>query len=138
MMTVEWQRLTTDHGYVTPELIDEVGETNRWKNVMSRGEELFDIVNSVNGDNVAQYVVPFAFKIRYVMQMNIREAFHLLELRTSRQGHPDYRRICQEMHTLIRDKAGHKLIADSMKYVDYETYELERLEAERRNSNRTT
>ena len=138
MMTVEWQRLTTDHGYVTPELIDEVGETNRWKNVMSRSEELFDIVNSVNGDNVAQYVVPFAFKIRYVMLMNIREAFHLLELRTSRQGHPDYRRICQEMHTLIRDKAAHKQIADSMKYVDYETYELERLEAERRNSNRTT
>ena len=71
MMTVEWQRLTTDHGYVTPELIDEVGETNRWKNVMSRSEELFDIVNSVNGDNVAQYVVPFAFKIRYVMQLSL-------------------------------------------------------------------
>ena len=138
MMTVEWQRLTTNHGYITPELIDEVGEIKRWNNVMSRSEELFHTVNSISGENVAQYVVPFAFKIRYVMQMNIREAFHLLELRTSRQGHPDYRRICQEMHTLIRDKAGHKLIANSMKYVDYQTYELERLEAERRNSNKTT
>jgi hypothetical protein len=66
------------------------------------------------------------------MQFNAREAFHMLELRTSQQGHPDYRRVCQMMHTLIRDKAGHRALADAMSYVDHESYDLERLEAERR------
>jgi hypothetical protein len=54
-----------------------------------------------------------------------------LELRTSQQGHPDYRRVCQLMHTAIREKAGHKALADAMSYVDHGTYGLERLEAER-------
>ena len=64
--------------------------------------------------------------------MNAREAMHLLELRTVEGGHPDYRRVCQQMHTLIREKAGHGLIADAMKYVDYNSYDLDRLETERR------
>ena len=42
------------------------------------------------------------------MQMNAREAMHLLELRTSPQGHPAYRRVCQEMHRLIAEEAGHR------------------------------
>jgi len=66
------------------------------------------------------------------MQMNAREAFHLLELRTVREGHPGYRRVCQEMHRLIRERAGHRAIADAMRFVDYEDYDLERLEGERR------
>jgi thymidylate synthase ThyX len=68
------------------------------------------------------------------MQMNAREAFHLLELRSQPAGHPDYRRIAQEMHRLIRDRAGHPLIADAMTYVDHENYDLARLESERRAS----
>ena len=66
------------------------------------------------------------------MQFNVREAFHMLELRTSEQGHPDYRRVCQAMHTLIREKAGHRALADAMSYVDHNDYDLGRLEAERR------
>lgn len=63
--------------------------------------------------------------------MNAREAMHLTELRSTPAGHPSYRKVAQDMHTLIRDVAGHKVIADAMKYVDYEVYELERLNAER-------
>ena len=66
------------------------------------------------------------------MQMNAREAFHLLELRTQKAGHPGYRRVCQEMHRQIGEVAGHRLIADAMRYVDYAKPDLERLEAERR------
>ncbi len=36
------------------------------------------------------------------------------------------------MHTLIADKAGHHAVAEMMRYVDHETYDLERLESERR------
>jgi thymidylate synthase ThyX len=73
-----------------------------------------------------------AFRIRFVMQMNAREAMHLIELRSSPQGHPAYRRIAHEMHRLIDEHAGHRAIAGSMRFVDYSDVDLERLEAERR------
>jgi thymidylate synthase ThyX len=79
----------------------------------------------------AQYCVALAFRIRYVIQMNAREALHLIELRSGPQGHPSYRRIAQEMARLIRDQAGHHGIADAMTYVDFSDTDLERLEAER-------
>jgi len=64
--------------------------------------------------------------------MNAREAMHLIELRSSPQGHPSYRRVAHEMARLIRTEARHGLIADSMAFVDYSDTDLERLEAERR------
>jgi hypothetical protein len=69
--------------------------------------------------------------MRYVIQMNAREAMHLCELRSSPQGHPSYRRIAQSMHRLIEQRAGHRAIAAAMRYVDHGDYALERLDAER-------
>ena len=60
-----------------------------------------------------------AYRIRFVMEMNAREAMHLLELRSSPQGHPRYRRVAQEMHRLIAEQAGHRGIAAAMRYVDH-------------------
>ena len=136
MLTLEWQPLGVSHGYSTPPDIDDAGESVEWHAAMDRMADLHALLEGTCGVDVAQYAVPFAHKLRYVMQMNAREAFHLIELRTTPQGHPDYRRVCQEMHRLIRDKAGHKLIADAMNFVDYSSTELERLEAERRSANR--
>jgi thymidylate synthase ThyX len=65
------------------------------------------------------------------MEMNAREAMHVIELRTAPQGHPAYRRICQQMHRAIRDVAGHRAIADAMTFADHSAVELERLQAER-------
>ena len=136
MLTIDWQRLGVKHGYSTPPAIHEVGWSQRWNDAMGRIADFHAVVMNDHGPEVAQYVVPFAFKLRYSMQFNVREAFHILELRTAEQGHPDYRRVCQRMHTLIRDKAGHKALADAMSYVDHESYDLERLESERRAENR--
>ena len=107
-----------------------------WNEAMDRMADLHSLLFEAYGAGVAQYAVPFSYRLRYVMQLNAREAFHLIELRTTPQGHPDYRRVCQEMHRLIRDVAGHKLIADAMTYVDYGSHELERLEAERRSASK--
>ncbi len=73
-----------------------------------------------------------AYRIRFVMHMNAREAMHVIELRTTPQGHPTYRRVCQEMHRLIAEEAGHRAIAEAMRFTDHSTVDLERLEAERR------
>mgnify|MGYP003330152739 CR=1 FL=1 len=79
----------------------------------------------------AGYAVALQYRIRFVMQFNAREAFHMLELRSSPQGHPAYRTVAQEMHRLIAEAAGHRALAEAMTYVDHGVYELERLEAER-------
>lgn len=78
--------------------------------------------------------MPFAFRLRYAITMNLREAFHLIELRTQRQGHDSYRRICLRMHELMRDRAGHGLLTDGMRFVDDNFYDLARAEAEKRKS----
>jgi hypothetical protein len=66
------------------------------------------------------------------MEMNPRQAFHLIELRSQAAGHPTYRRVAHEMHRAIRDVAGHRLIADAMSFVDRSEIDLERLEGERK------
>ena len=66
------------------------------------------------------------------MQMNAREAMHLIELRSGPQGHPEYRKVAQEMHRLIAHEAGHRLIADMLVYADHSDYGLERLESGRK------
>jgi thymidylate synthase ThyX len=132
MLSIEWQRLSPTHGYITPESIDDIGATALWDEAMERTAALYAAVETDLGADVAQYVIPFAYRIRFFFQLNAREAFHLLELRTGPGGHPGYRRVCQEMHRLIADKAGHRQLAEAMKYVDHNDYDLARLEGERR------
>ncbi len=136
LMTLDWQRLGTQHGYVTPDPIRAVGAVHLWDEAMDRTAHLAERVEATAGPHAAQYVVPFAYRIRFYMDLNAREAFHLIELRTAQGGHADYRRVCQEMHRLIGEQAGHKVIAEAMSYVDHNDYELGRLESERRSEAR--
>jgi thymidylate synthase ThyX len=129
-LTVEWQPLSTNLGYDIPDLVEEAGLASDYHAAMERSRDLYDAMID-EFPHQAQYAVSLAYRIRYVMQMNAREAMHLIELRSSPQGHPSYRRVAQEMHRLIRDVAGHHAIADAMIYVDHGDIDLERLEAER-------
>ena len=130
MLTVEWQPLTVDLGYDIPEVVAEAGLGERYEESLRRSAELYYDVRRELPEQ-AQYCVALAFRIRYVMQMNAREAMHLIELRSGPQGHPSYRRVAQEMARLIREEAGHESIADAMTFVDFSETDLERLEAER-------
>ncbi len=131
MLTIEWQSLTPDHGYDIPEPIIDSGLDGPYADSLERSRELHAAL-ATRYPQQAAYAVALAFKVRFVMQFNAREAMHLLELRTSQQGHPSYRAVCQEMHRLIAEQAGHRAIAELMAYVDHESYGLERLGAERR------
>jgi thymidylate synthase ThyX len=121
MLTLEWQKLSPALGYVTPPAIQELGLVATWDSAMARAFELYDAIRNLAGANVAQYAVPFACNVRFTMQLNAREALHMLELRTSPNGHESYRRICQKMHNAIRDRAGHHAIADAMNFVNHNT-----------------
>ena len=132
MLTIEWQRLSTGHGSEVPRDVADAGGSADWQQVMERSAALVAAIEAAGLEGVAQYAVAMAYRIRFVMQMNAREAMHLIELRTSPQGHPAYRWVAQEMHRLIREEAGHTAIADAMGFVDHSDIDLERLEAERR------
>ena len=81
--------------------------------------------------DAAPYAVVMAYRVRFYMDMNAREAMHVIELRTAPQGHPSYRRVCQLMHRAIADVAGHRAIAAAMQFADHSEVELERLQSER-------
>jgi thymidylate synthase ThyX len=131
MLTIEWQRLTPNHGYARPDLVDEAGVADIFDEAMARSAQLHDTLSDDFPEQAA-YAVSMAYRLRYVMQFNAREAIHLLELRSSPQGHPAYRRIALEMHRLIAEEAGHRLVADAMTHLTTEAPELERLASERR------
>jgi thymidylate synthase ThyX len=78
----------------------------------------------------AQYVVNFAYRYPYFMKLNLREATHMIELRTLPQGHPDYRYVCQEMFNKI--KIVHPILSTGIKFVDLNKYKLERLSSEKK------
>ncbi len=137
MCTIEWQRLSTRHGYVMPDVIDMVRKRAQFTEVMDRSADLHDAMVEQFPDQ-APYAVALGYRMRYSMQMNARSAMHILELRSAPQGHPTYRSVAQDMHRLIKERAGHVAVAEMMKFVDHsEDADLERLSAENKAANRT-
>jgi thymidylate synthase ThyX len=132
LLSLEWQPLGPRHGYAVPDAIEESGGGADWRRVMDASAALHDALAGAGLAPVAPYAVCMAYRIRFYMEMNAREAMHVLELRTAPQGHPAYRRVCQAMHRLIAEEAGHRGLAAAMRFVDHSAVELERLEAERR------
>ncbi|MBI3257476.1 MAG: FAD-dependent thymidylate synthase [Actinobacteria bacterium] len=133
MLTIDWQPLTPYLGYVMPEAVAEAGADTRarFDDAMARSASLYEaLVDQLPAQ--AGYAVSLAYRVRYTMQLNAREAMHMLELRTTPQGHPAYRQVCQEMHRLIAEQAGHHAVAAMMRFVDHSETALERLESERR------
>jgi thymidylate synthase ThyX len=129
ILTQERQDFTTNHGYDTPPEIDEAGFKSEFDECMKRAADLYDRVYA-DLPNEAQYIVPFAYKIRWYMKMNLREALHMCELRTMPQGHPDYRFICQEIWRKIQ--SVHPALAEAGRFVDWQKYRLGRLQSEMR------
>jgi thymidylate synthase ThyX len=137
MLSVEWQPLTTALGFEVPDLVAEAGESAAYTESMERSASLYEAIADEQPMQ-SSYAVALGFRIRYVMQMNAREAMHLIELRSGPQGHPVYRRVAQEMHRAIDEVAGHHAIATAMSHVDHGEVGLERLDAERRAESRRT
>ena len=84
----------------------------------------------------AQYVVPFGYRVRYNVQMNLREAYHWIELRSQPQGHPDYRRTSQEMFRAVQ--VVHPQLIEAMQFVNLEPdVPIGRLRAEMRKASKS-
>ncbi len=129
MVTIDWQDLSPRHGYDTPAEIEAAGVDAEWHRALHQQAKLWEQLRP-DLPAQSQYAVGLAYRLRYAIQLNARAALHMLELRTTPQGHPSYRRICQQMHRLIAERAGHHAIAAMMQFVDHSGGELERLAAE--------
>jgi len=138
LLTLEWQPLSTRHGYTEPDALREAGVLDGWTRVMDASADLYEALRDAGLDAAAPYAVAMAYRVRFYMEMNAREAMHVIELRTAPQGHPAYRRVCQQMHRLIADRAGHHAVAAAMKFADHSEVELERLKSERELEKRRT
>ena len=133
VLTLERQLLSTKHGYDLPTEIIDMGIDKDFKDCMYKCDEVYNII-SMKMPEESQYVVNFAYKYPYFIKLNLREACHMIELRTIPQGHPDYRRVCQKMFTEIKDV--HPVLSGGIKFVDLHKYELERFKAEKYKENK--
>ena len=128
-LTLERQLLTTHHGYDMPQEVKDLGMQKEFKECMNNTDTVFKKIQKKNPEE-AQYVVNFGYNYPYMMKMNMREAVHMIELRTVPQGHQDYRIVAQKMYQAINKK--HPILSNIMKFVDMNKYELERFESEKR------
>jgi len=128
-LTLERQFLTTDHGYSMPEEIKILGIDKEFKECMDMSKNSFDKIRKKYPEQ-GQYVVNFAYNYPYFIKFNLREACHLIELRTVPQGHIDYRQVAQQMYQQINKV--HPNLSTIIKFVDLKKYDLERFESEKR------
>ncbi len=129
VMTQERQLYTVRHGYDTPLELIEANLHQNYESALNRAAEVTEkIYQSL--PFAAQYVVPFAYKVRWRIKLNLREIYHLVELRSARQGHPSYRFIAQEIYRQIKEI--HPNLVSKMSFVDLNDYSLERLASEQR------
>lgn len=129
VLTLERQLLTTNHGFTAPLEVSAIGIEKDFADCMYNSKEIFDMISSKMPEQ-AQYVVNFAYNYPYFMRLNLREATHLIELRTVPQGHSDYRKVGQNMYKAI--KKVHPTLSQIIKFADLKQYDLERLESEKR------
>ena len=129
LLSQERQPFTTAHGWDTPPEIVESGCEPAFRACMEEAHELHEAIAREH-PHEAQYVVPFAFKVRWRVTLNLREAIHLCELRSMPQGHPDYRLLVQEMWKKIEEV--HPALAPWGRFVNRDTYRLGRLQSEMR------
>ncbi len=130
MLTQERQELTTRLGYDLPSELADAGFDAEFNDCMAVAANAYDEIVRTHPAE-AQYAVPMAYRVRWYADMSLREAFHLIELRSMQQGHPDYRRMAQKMHLEIGKV--HPALAKYMTFVDHSASPtLERLESEKK------
>jgi thymidylate synthase ThyX len=123
------QIFTPEHGMIIPQDLIDAGFEEKIMICQEKVLSLYKILYANLGE-VASYVTLHGNRVRWIMGFNDREAMHMLELRTTKQGHPQYRKLCQEMHKEINKVDPWR--ASIMSFVDHNSYESARGDSEAR------
>jgi thymidylate synthase ThyX len=116
MLTCQWQRLSPDLGAGIPEEVRAAGAGDDSERAPERSRLEFERLESEGLAEAAPYALCLGYRIRYVLDLNAREAMHVCELRSAREGHPTYRAVAQAMYEQIA--AVHPGIGRAMRHVD--------------------
>jgi thymidylate synthase ThyX len=131
MLTVQWQLLTPHLGAGVPDEVDAAGCGDAYRRALDMSAAEWERLAAAHDERTAMYALCLGYRIRYVLDLNAREAMQLIELRSGREGHPSYRAVAHEMHRLIA--SVHPSVAATMTHVDDDTEpRLERILSEMR------
>jgi thymidylate synthase ThyX len=135
MLTVQWQALTPDLGAGVPEQVDAAGAGDAYRHALEISRAEYERLAGAGLPSAAPYALCLGYRVRFVLDLNAREAMQLIELRSGREGHPSYRAVAHEMHAQIAEV--HPAVAGAMTHVDTETEpRLERILSEMRSHTR--
>jgi len=131
LLTCQWQQLGCDLGAEVPEEVEDAGFGDSFREGLEASRCEWERLRGEGLVEEASYAVSLAYRIRYLLDLNAREAIHLIELRSGHEGHPAYRAVALEMLDQIAEV--HPAVAAIMKFADRETEpRLERLQGELR------
>ncbi len=131
MLTAQWQTLGPHLGAEMPEELRAAGFADHFEAALERSRAAWQQLHEDGRELHAPYALCLAFRVRYILDLNAREAIHLIELRSGREGHAAYRRVAHRMHELIGQV--HPAVAAAMSHVqDDSRPQLERILAEAR------
>lgn len=122
MLTPAVQKLTCRLGFETPRELLEMGFVEPYVEAMMAARDTWMYLEN-EYPNEAQYVVPLGYRVRVLWTLNLRELFHVIELRSAKQGHPSYRRIAQGLYRVAC--SAHPWLKDLIR-VDLNDYLLAR------------
>ena len=129
MLTIQWQTLGPDLGAGVPEELEDAGVADRYREGLERSRAEHARLVEAGLPELAPYALCLGYRIRYVLDLNAREAMHLIELRSGREGHPAYRAVAHALHAEIAQV--HPSVAAAMTFVDRDTEpRLERILSE--------
>ena len=128
---MEWPALTPHLGYEIPELVTKAGQHDNFVRAFELSSELYNELYGAGYKYEAQYALCMGYRMRYRFITSLRELFHLLELRTSPQGHPGYRKLCNLMYDEVA--RVYPISAEAMCFVNQQDTlgELTRMASER-------
>ncbi|MBJ7354645.1 MAG: FAD-dependent thymidylate synthase [Thermoleophilaceae bacterium] len=137
MLTCQWQSLSPHLGAEVPEELDAAGVGDAFRTALEASRAEYERLSAAGLHDQAPYALSLAYRLRYILDLNAREAMQLIELRSGREGHPSYRAVAHAMWDQIN--AVTPAVAGAMIHVDREMEpRLERLMSEIRNERRAT
>ncbi len=135
LLTCQWQALTPDLGADVPHELVAAGLGGDYERALEVSRVEYERLRGEGLLEEAPYALCLAYRIRFVLELDAREALHLIELRSGREGHPSYRAVAHEMRRAIAEV--HPNVAAAMSFVDDSKEErLERLLSEMRTEQR--
>ncbi|MCX6389213.1 MAG: FAD-dependent thymidylate synthase, partial [Solirubrobacterales bacterium] len=132
---VQWQTLSPQLGAGVPEEVEQAGQGDAYREALEVSTQAWQRLTDQGLESHAPYALCLGYRIRFILDLNAREAMQLIELRSGREGHPTYRAVAIAMRDRIAN--AHPSVAALMTHVD-ETAEprLERMMSELRSEAR--